>query len=358
MIFWGFGCVWGGIYRLFHPDIWLFFSRADESDGNAYALYKWAREKKKCYFIMNPHSSGFEADMIPHYSLKHYILSAAATVHAFDVVPAYNLVGERTRRIFHLKTKNVFLSHGPTRVDIPYYHYDRMRFCLFTTVGEKEACFVRQMFGYPEKNIAITGFARFDDLLENAADKKYILIMPTWHGDLKQMNPDEFKESDFYIAFQSLLKNQQFVDFLRDNGMGFRIYLHYMIKDKRDLFEIPTDIAVYNDTNSVHELLRDCSLLITDYSSVSFDAALAGKPVVYYQFRDDQYNSAESYFQYERDGFGPVVRTEEQLTAAVKSCWNNGQFEQPETYQARVDSFFAYRDVNNCQRVYDAINAL
>lgn len=345
------------LYRLRHPDIWIFYSRTDELDGNAYAFYKWVEKenKKECYFVLDKNATAFEKQMLPWRSIRHIFLSAAATVHIFDVSASGDMYGRRIRRIIRLNTKYIFLQHGMTRVDIPLYHYDRTDYDLFITTGRREHQFARKVFGYPENRLALTGQARHDDLLKNVSDKKYILIMPTWRKDLRQSDPESFLNSEFYIRFQSLLENQQLKSFLQTNQLKLRFYLHYMIRDRIKQFSIPTDINIYDETDSVHELIRDCSLLITDYSSVSFDAALAGKPVIYYQFQQDQYNSTESYFQYDKDGFGPVMEDEELLLEELRELWNGCCFEQLPIYKVRKDSFFEFHDTNNCQRIYDRI---
>jgi len=102
--------------------------------------------------------------------------------------------------------------------------------------------------------------------------------------------------------------------------------------------------------------LRDSHLLITDYSSISFDFAYMKKPVLYYQF--DQ-----SEFYRDRGGFfadpnselpGKTVTTREELFRELQGVISDGWRITPEN-QRRIGKFFEYRDANNCQRVYAAI---
>lgn len=346
------------LYRKFNPDIWLFFSRPDESDGNAYALYQWAKDRKKCYFVLQKDCAEFEDGMIAYHSVKHLFLSAAAKVHVFDTIETADLYSRVLRKIFGLDTKYVFLQHGVTRVDIPLYHYENTAYDLCIATTRREYRFLHQTFHYPEERLALTGHARHDDLLLNASDKRFIFIAPTWNKDAKNMGKEDFFHSAFYLRFQSLLNNKQFAAFLRNNHIKLRFCLHYMIQDKADLFDLPADVEIYNDADSIHELLRDCSLLITDYSSVAFDTALAGKPVIYYQFQADRYKSADSYFQYETDGFGPVVSEEAELIGAVQDLWNGHRFERPSFYNDRCNAFFEFRDTDNCKRIYDRIETM
>ena len=63
----------------------------------------------------------------------------------------------------------------------------------------------------------------------------------------------------------------------------------------------------------VQALYGQCALLVTDYSSVAFNTAYLDRPAVYFQFdREEMLRGAhvgrQGYFDYERDGFGPVAR--------------------------------------------------
>ncbi|MDR1946941.1 MAG: CDP-glycerol glycerophosphotransferase family protein [Desulfovibrio sp.] len=62
----------------------------------------------------------------------------------------------------------------------------------------------------------------------------------------------------------------------------------------------------------------------------------------------------QGYFEYERDGFGAVVRTVEELCAKALACMEGGCRMDP-VHRDRADTFFAFRDRNNCRRVYDAL---
>lgn len=343
------------LYRHYNPDFLLIGSRSDEADGNALDFYNWVKDKNKCVFVLNKAASQYQKDMIPWNSFRHVFYSAAASVHVFDGSESCGCYSDRLRNAIGLNTKHVFLSHGVTRCNIPKYNYTNSKFDLITVVSQQEFEYVNKVWGYPEKNIALTGFARYDDLFEKCTDKRFVLIMPTWRHEFKKITDEEFVKSRFFIEYQSLLNNKGFIEFLKANNIGLRFYLHYMIKDRMHLFNIPSDIEIYDESDSVHELLRDCSMLITDYSSVSFDAAFAGKPIIYYQFQDDHYDQEDSYFKYDRDGFGPVVKSEGDLVQEIFKFWNGDCFEQKQLYTDRRNSFFEYNDANNCQRIYDCI---
>jgi Putative glycosyl/glycerophosphate transferases involved in teichoic acid biosynthesis TagF/TagB/EpsJ/RodC len=110
----------------------------------------------------------------------------------------------------------------------------------------------------------------------------------------------------------------------------------------------------------VQTLLMRCSMLITDYSSVHFDVGYMEKPVIYYQFDMQdfrKYSYQEGYFSFEKHGFGPVVKTEEELMDALLACVRS-DFQMEKEYHDRLDSFFAIRDDQNCERTYRAIRKI
>ena len=62
----------------------------------------------------------------------------------------------------------------------------------------------------------------------------------------------------------------------------------------------------------------------------------------------------EGYFSYERDGFGPVVETEEELLSELEKALARGCILEP-VYEERAERFFERRDRKNCERNFDAI---
>ena len=86
-----------------------------------------------------------------------------------------------------------------------------------------------------------------------------------------------------------------------------------------------------------------------------FDFAYLKKPVIYYQ-ADDSYHfdQEKSYFDYQKDGFGPVAKSPDELQEHIIEILENGCM-MDETYQKRVDEFFKFHDRNNSKRVYEEI---
>jgi CDP-glycerol glycerophosphotransferase len=76
------------------------------------------------------------------------------------------------------------------------------------------------------------------------------------------------------------------------------------------------DVSFYRD---VSELYLAADVLVTDYSSVMFDFALTGRPIVYYAYDLDRFRDEIRgfYFDLLPQAPGPVARTEDELVAAL-----------------------------------------
>ena len=112
------------------------------------------------------------------------------------------------------------------------------------------------------------------------------------------------------------------------------------------------------DKFNYQSLLSQSSLLITDYSSVSFDFAYMKKPIIYTQFDYDEYRKKhykKGYFDYNLDGFGAVC-------SDIGVCIDNIIEELKDgckikkKYLKRIQKFFAFFDRKNNDRIYNIIN--
>lgn len=104
-------------------------------------------------------------------------------------------------------------------------------------------------------------------------------------------------------------------------------------------------------------------MVITEYSSVAFDAAYILRTVVYYQFdRDSMFAGSahtwgNQYFEHNEDGFGPVCTSPIDLTRALMGLAEHG-FQTPGEFQERARRTFPQRDGQCCARVTAAVEAL
>ena len=354
--------------KLFVPkNMWLISERGDEARDNAYHLFKYIRTmhlNKNCYFLIKKNCKDYEkvrqyGNIIEYGSIKHfvyYILSKVCiSTHIYRYIPDDRVVS-RLDKLFHLKKIRVFLQHGVIKDSHPYLASDIIDLDLFCCSAQRECDFIKKSLRYTDDVAICTGLARYDNLL-NYEEKDYILLMPTWRGDLYQLSDDEFVKSDYYLAFQKILTSKKLKKVLDEENMKLIFYPHYEMQKFIHLFKSNCNniLIAEHEKFDVQQLLKESKLLITDYSSVFFDFAYMKKPLLYYQFDKDIYfkrHYAKGYFDYERDGFGEIVMEENVVSSIIKYLYD---LTMPEKYIHRVDSFFRYRDQKNCERIFNEI---
>ena len=98
-------------------------------------------------------------------------------------------------------------------------------------------------------------------------------------------------------------------------------------------------------------------MLLTDYSSVSWDVYYLGKPVVFYQFDYDLYMQANgSYLDMKKELFGDRYITEEEVIRGLEEYVQN-DFREKEKYGSLRQEYFAYNDQNNCKRILEFLKS-
>ena len=194
-----------------------------------------------------------------------------------------------------------------------------------------------------------------------------MLIMPTWRRYIRDSFDDatsksiyshSFKNTEYYNFYNSLMQDEELLSVMRKYGYKGILGLHPIHSEQvvdfteNDVFEIPKGHLDYQ------ELFVRGSIMLTDFSSTFFDFCYLRKPVVYAQFDEKLFYHGQvydsGYFDYERDGFGPVCRDlKSTVSELISLIENGGRLE--EVYQERINNFYAYDDQNNCKRVMEAI---
>lgn len=176
--------------------------------------------------------------------------------------------------------------------------------------------------------------------------------MPTWRRSIDDLEDEQVVRSLYFKKLNSLFANERLIKISKTHGYNIIIKPHPKIMHMISLFDIDEYIDVDMDSK-YQDLFNNSSLLITDYSSVTFDFAYIKKPVIYYQYADD-YHFEETFFDYEKMGFGEVISEEDMLIDKIEEYLLNN-CKMKDKYKNRVDEFYKFKDRNNCKRVYEAI---
>lgn len=350
--------------------LWLVMERGFDARDNAYWFFRYLRERRPqinaCYVIdrTSPDYGKVAAlgRTVAWRSVRHYLMYLAAdmliSTHVQPASPDL-MVYYHLRQIgIRARGKQIFLQHGIIKDEMKWMRYPAMKVDFFASGAKPEYDYLVSEFGYPEGVIRYTGLCRFDNLIRGKDPSGEILVMPTWRGS-NYPQGERFKETSFFRQFQSLLNNARLRSFLEERDLKLIFYPHIEMQKELDKFTSPSERIVLADwrTYDVQTLLMRCNVLITDYSSVFFDAGYMEKPVIYYQFDQEEfrkYHYQEGYFSYEKHGFGPVVQTEEELADAVEACVENG-FRLQSEYRNRLEAFYPVRDEMNCERTYQIL---
>jgi CDP-glycerol glycerophosphotransferase (TagB/SpsB family) len=159
-----------------------------------------------------------------------------------------------------------------------------------------------------------------------------------------------------------LLTSPRLHDILVRHDYRLQFLPHYNLRQELQDFEFTSDRTEFADTiaHSFQDLIRGCDAFVTDYSSVHFDVAYLGTPIIYTHFDKADYeegHAVASWFDHETDGFGPVVHTLEETLQALEDLLERGCVPDP-AFASRVEEAFTFRDHRNCERTVQEIDRL
>lgn len=364
------------IYRIFKTKkqkYYLFNDRLLYGDDNAEELFIYINKKypqfaKKCYFVLDKKSTSIDriskiGKVLKFGSHAHKVKFINSRMvlssHASYLGNCFNPFTVEEMDIYKdiINKKFVFLQHGVIMNDVrEYLNRQLINADLFVVSTKNELEYLMSDdFMYESNMICGSGLPRFDKLKNDI--QKVILISPTWRN---LPNDIQFNDSEYYKTYKSLLTNNKLNDFLMKNNYKIKFLLHPVFSEYNNLFKDLSNenIEILESSEIRYSLLfNECSIFITDYSSIHFDVATLQKPIIYYQF-DKKYffekHYKSGYFDYEKDGFGKVVINEDEIVNEIeryveKNCTIDDE------YKMKIHDTFIYLDNNNCKRLFDEI---
>ncbi|MED4224281.1 CDP-glycerol glycerophosphotransferase family protein [Neobacillus cucumis] len=356
-------------------DIWLGFEKfADSAQDNGFYFFQYCYQQgkhKNFYYVIKKDSPDYDnlitmSDKVIHYmSFKYMIYLFAAKLlisseskgHVYDIRVQKGLLKKALDR-----KRQVFLQHGVIalkRVDQVFKKSSKGAVDLFVVSSEHEKEIIKQNFGYREEEVIITGLSRWDVLTDQSQGKSTstILLMPTWRSWMDDLPEEKFIQSEYYRQYESLLNSQDLDQLLEQYDIHLSFFIHPKFKAYIDQFtsENPrVKIYQFGDIQ-LNELLMQSSLLITDYSSVSWDMYYQKKPIIFYQFDLDDYLKYQgSYIDMEKDLFGDRTSTVDGLISLIKK-YANRQYKEEDTYAFMRKKYLTYTDKQNSSRIYQEI---
>ena len=214
--------------------------------------------------------------------------------------------------------------------------------------SEAEARHFIDLAGMDRDDLYITGLAKFDTSYRNeGADR--IIIMPTWRRWETNLANEDVEQTGYYKMLERMydavpddLKEKVIIlphpliaeMFRGEQGLGD----HFLMADSYD------------------KVFRDCGLLITDYSSIAYDAFYRGANVVF-DWEDldecmEHYGEGSHLMLNDGNVFGRVCRSRDELKRAVAESYGQPQREEDiEKYRKIVE----FHDGKNSDRIIEKL---
>ena len=351
--------------------------RPNKAGDNGQALYEHimrygSRRLKKCtYFVLSKGSE--ERKDLPR---KTHVIEPKSLRHKLIFLNARIVYSSHNARQFYmpfahkgkyyadlLDYKFVWLQHGINQNDVAS-SANRLRteddFLVTSVEGERDD-FRGETYFYEPGQILLTGLPRYDKLKSNP--ERIVTIAPTWRSSLcGKILASGFHEavpgfagSEYYTVFRQLLSSDRLKALLLKYGYQCQFLCHMGFACYEDYFEelASERVRVLHQADvDYSRIFEESSLFITDYSSTAFDFVYLKKPLIYFQF-DELTQYGPGWFSYRENGLGPIVETVDQTIDMIEHYLAN-DCRVDSYYAKRIDSFFAYRDKNNCKRILDA----
>ncbi|MHA6494563.1 CDP-glycerol glycerophosphotransferase family protein [Pseudomonas borbori] len=179
------------------------------------------------------------------------------------------------------------------------------------------------------------------------AGMRFILYAPTWrdHKAIGAWQHEFDLQLDLQAFAASLAPDQVLL-----------IKAHHLVSQALDAASLPSNVIDMSHLDDINELCMIADVLITDYSSVFFDFAVTGKPILFYCYDLALYASQIRgfYLDVDTDLPGPVAQTTEQLIALLQDVQGVAQ-RYASRYTGFRQRFCALNDGQVTRRVIQAV---
>ena len=355
-------------------DIWIITDKINKAGDNGEYFFRYLKKKKPegllYFFVIQKESFDYKRlkglGNILDYNSNKYLylyLNANKIISSSIESLGFNHFGNDFKYLKDLCNFDlVYLPNGVIKDDLSQYlNKIKSNIDIIITSSSKEFnSLLSYKYGYNENNIVLSGLPRFDNIKiikSYTKAEKLIAIYPTWRryikGTINAINKESiksetFKNSTFYNLFNNLINDKQILNVMDKYDYKGVFCLHRNFAGQKNFFYQNKYFKIKEGCRH-QDLLAKASLLITDYSNIFFDFGYIEKPIIYYHFDYNEYRKnhiPEGYFDYKRDGFGPVCNDIFEIENKNKVT---------NIYIRRIKRFFKYIDKENCNRIFSKI---
>lgn len=278
---------------LFNLVIWDSYDVAGDNGECFYRKVRSLYPHVKMTYILSKNSTewnrlkhdGFNLYPFEGTDIETIINNASFIVWSKDI-PKFN----RTFIMDFLKNnkeRSIFVPHGRTSMmyDCSAYFQGLSNYTEFSCCVSDEEAQVVSKYTMGKVTPIVTGFPRHDIILEKLAEtknatkkQKQILISFHHRPGLRNLSPLDFKKTNYCTEINRFLNSNE-LRALSNVGIKISFITHAMLKTFGNCFVIPKYVELAND-KPFQQMFIESDLLITDFSSTSFEFAMMNKPTV------------------------------------------------------------------------------
>ena len=182
----------------------------------------------------------------------------------------------------------IFLGHGVTYIKSFLYndYLSPKRYNKILLPPSERFITLALEAGWKNEDIIKIGYPRWDNYgkvlaksnrIENSKEKgKNIFIMFTWRKVKKGKNISEL----YFNNINYFINNQEINEQLSIKNIKLFFCYHHSLKEKKNFIIIKKNNIRTISQNDISKLLKNTSLIITDFSSILFDAIVQKKPLI------------------------------------------------------------------------------
>lgn len=347
----------------------IFYEKfASKAEEGVYDLYKMCSKSKKTknYFVIDEESVDYpkikdDKNVIKKFSFKYYWLIYNCSWFIASEAPSHLNILRSNNKYFRKATydkKFVFLQHGIIYMKNlgvnSSFNVDREAGANYMIVSsEREKNVVKEMLGYSDEQLLKTGLGMYSNIKYNHIDNNsddFVTVMLTWKPYEEQLY--EFDNSSYYentIAIYEMLKK-------------------YIPKEKIIIISHPKAAELMENTDfknniwdkPISEALEKTKLLITDYSSICYNAFYQGAGVIFYQPDLELYETENGpLIPKENEYIGKRVFDINELENVIKNNIVDQKINLDELrikeYEKQYGLINEFNDGKNIERIYQEL---
>lgn len=314
-----------------------------------YILKNTPNDANEIYFIttdLRLIADNLNFNILKRGTVKSYVLSIIADYLIFDTCNSDIAPGIH-RFIGGFK---VNVNHGFEGLKkLPLDYYANIDADVHCASSEQEKTIKVALCGAPINKVYITGYPRFDKISLGTGKKiKTILFFPTWRPWLESLDKNELKQSHYVRSIFDFISDNMLNEYLVNNGITLLYKPHHKIKHL-ELDSLPlSNIKILNENDDLTDFIRNADVLITDYSSVTWDFVYNDRKVLFYLFDIERYVEQQGLYYDVRVAkeINNCRTAQELVELTIKSCDGYAGYSK-----IMANDFFKFRDNKNCERI-------